>query len=211
LQPGVTARCSSAPVGVGKRRGVAWRSSLRCESAWARARSAARSAAPRFAKFSSAHGGGRGRGGARSAARRGVRHVSAWAKALVREVLQSGVEARCPSARVGLGEGVVACRSIARRCGDVFLGACRRGRRRGGLQLSLSTPGGLGRYWTAHWYLVRAVGKRFRGCRAKRPCFHFTPPPPSSPPPSFLLLPLPDIPRNYTGKILRLQQTSWCL
>jgi len=25
-----------------------------------------------------------------------------------------------------------------------------------------------GRNWAAQWYLARAVGKRFRGCRAKR-------------------------------------------
>ena len=41
------------------------------------------------------------------------------------------------STRVGVGDGAVACRSIARRHGDVFFGECRRGRgqRRGGLQL----------------------------------------------------------------------------
>ena len=33
---------------------------------------------------------------------------------------------------------------------------------------SLSTPGGQGCYWTAQRHLARAVGKRFRGCRAKR-------------------------------------------
>ena len=31
---------------------------------------------------------------------------------------------------------------------------------------ALSTLGGLGRYWAAQWHLARAVGKRFRGCRA---------------------------------------------
>ena len=80
MQPGVTARCSSARVGVGKRRGGAWRSFLRRELAWARARSAARSAAERRAGFPSVRGGERGRGGERSAARRGDRRVSAWAK-----------------------------------------------------------------------------------------------------------------------------------
>jgi len=152
------------------------RSFFRCESACARARSAARSAAQRRAKFSSAarwwagaRAGGRGRGGAQSAARRGVR-------------------------RVGVGEGAAACRSTTKRCGDVFLGACRRGRKLGGLSslqvhspaswqcfprrvsawakdmwpVALSTPGGRGRYWAAQWHLARAVGKRFRGCRAKR-------------------------------------------
>ena len=49
------------------------------------------------------------------------------------------------SARVGVGEGLVACSSE-----------------------SLSTSGGLGRYWAAQWHLAQAVGKRFRGCRAKR-------------------------------------------
>ena len=37
---------------------------------------------------------------------------------------------------------------------------------------ALSTPGGLGRYWAAQWHLARAVGKRFRGCRAKRLYLH---------------------------------------
>ena len=37
---------------------------------------------------------------------------------------------------------------------------------------ALSTPGGLGRYWAAQWHLARAVGKRFRGCRAKRLYVH---------------------------------------
>ena len=58
----------------------------------------------------SSRAGGRGRGGARSSARRGV-------------------------PRVGVGEGAVACRSTTRRRGDVFLGACRRGRKFGGLWL----------------------------------------------------------------------------
>jgi len=58
LQLSVTARCFSARVGVGKRRGGAWKSSLWRESAWARVRSAARSSARRHAKFSLARGGG---------------------------------------------------------------------------------------------------------------------------------------------------------
>jgi len=164
--------------------GGAWRIFFRCESACARARSgevcspatceaffgsAARSAAQRRAKFSSERAGGRGRGGARSAARQGV-------------------------PRVGVDEGAAACRSTTRRRGDVSLGACRRRRRLGGLNSlqvrslaswrcvprrvsawakawwpgALSTSGGLGRNWAAQWHLARAVGKRFRGCRAKR-------------------------------------------
>jgi len=149
--------------------GGAWRKILRCESACARARSAARSAARRRAEFSLARAGWRGRGGARYAARRG-------------------------EPRVGVGEGAAACRSPTQRRGDVFLGACRRGRRLGGLSslqvhspaswrclprrvsawakawwpVALSTPGGLGRYWAAQWQLARAVGRRFRGYRAKR-------------------------------------------
>jgi len=79
----------------------------------------------------------RGRGGARSAAQRGVRVRcgSAWAKARWPAAPLPGIVAMCSSARVGVGEGAVACRSTARRRGDVFLGAGRRGRRRGGLQL----------------------------------------------------------------------------
>ena len=52
--------------------------------------------------------------------------------------------------RTAAGEGA---RSAVRRRGDV-------------------TSGGLGRYWAAQWHLARAVGKRFRGCRAKRLCVH---------------------------------------
>ena len=48
---------------------------------------------------------------------------------------QPGVVAMRSSARVGVGEGAVACRSTARRRGCVFLGACPRGRRREGLKL----------------------------------------------------------------------------
>jgi len=32
----------------------------------------------------------------------------------------------------------------------------------------------LGRNWAAQWHLARDVGKRFRGCRAKRLCVYFT-------------------------------------
>jgi len=161
------AKFSSVQVGVceGAKRGEVF-SPATCEVLFG---SAARSSARRRAEFSSARAGGRGRGGARSAARRGVR-------------------------RVGVGEGAAACRSTTRRRGDVFLGACRRGRRLCGLSslqvhspaswrclprrvsawakawwpLALSTSGGLGRYWAAHWHFARAKEKRFRGCRAKR-------------------------------------------
>jgi len=118
-------------------------------------------------RWARARAGGRGRGGAQSAARRGARSI-------------------------GVGEGAAACRSTTLR--HVFFGACRRGRRLGGLSslqvhspvswrclprrvsawakawwpVALSTSGGLGRYWSAQWHLARAVGKRFRGCRAKR-------------------------------------------
>ena len=37
---------------------------------------------------------------------------------------------------------------------------------------ALPTSGGLGRYWAAQWHSARAVGKRFRGCRAKRLYVH---------------------------------------
>ena len=73
------------------------------------------------------------------------------------------------SARVGVGEGAVARRSTTRRRGDVLLGARRRGRRRGGLQLyRLRAAWGATGKCAAQWHLARAVGKRFRGCRAKR-------------------------------------------
>ena len=90
--------------------------------------------------------GGRGRGGARSAARRGVRRVSEWAKALGREV----------------------CSPASWRCVPRRVSAWARALR----PEALSTPGGLGRYWAAQWHLARAVGKRFRGCRAKRLYVH---------------------------------------
>ena len=97
-------------------------------------------------EFSSARGGGRGRGGARSAVRRGVRRVSEWAKALGREV----------------------CSPASWRCVPRRVSAWARALR----PEALSTPGGLGRYWAAQWHLARAVGKRFRGCRAKRLYLH---------------------------------------
>jgi len=50
---------------------------------------------------------------------------------------QPSVVAMSSSARVGVGEGFVACSSG-----------------------SLSTSGGLGRYRAAQWHLARAVGKR---------------------------------------------------
>ena len=90
--------------------------------------------------------GGRGRGGARSAVRRGVRRVSEWAKALGREV----------------------CSPASWRCVPRRVSAWARALR----PEALSTPGGLGRYWAAQWHLARAVGKRFRGCRAKRLYVH---------------------------------------
>ena len=98
------------------------------------------------AKFSLARGGGRGRRGARSAARRGVWRVSAWAKALGREI-SSPASWRCVPRRV------LASASARRPAG-------------------LSTSGGLGRNWAAQWHLARAVGWRFRGCRAKRLYLH---------------------------------------
>jgi len=54
----VCGHCNGILYPLRKKFGGAWRSFLRRKSAWARARSAARSAARRFAKFSSAHGGG---------------------------------------------------------------------------------------------------------------------------------------------------------
>ena len=71
--------------------------------------------------------------------------VSAWAKARQPAGPQPGVVVMCSLVRVGVGEGLVGCSSE-----------------------SLSTSGGLGRYRAAQWHLARAVGKRFRGCRAKR-------------------------------------------
>ena len=74
-----------------------------------------------------------------------------WARARRRTIFS---QARC-SARVGVGEGAVACRSTARRRGDVLLGAGRRGRRRGGLKLyrlRAATDN-----WAAQLHLARAV------------------------------------------------------
>ena len=137
LQPGVTARCSSARVGVGKRRGGAWRSRRR------RGREARLGLQPGKVRSSLRRGSGRGRGGARYAARQGVRRVSAWAKALAREVF-SPASWRCVPRRVW---------------------AWAKTRR----PSSLSTPGGRGATEANQWHLGRTLGKRFRGCRAKRP------------------------------------------
>jgi len=84
------------------------------------------------ADFSLARGGGRGHTicSLRCSARVGVGE-GAGARGL-----QSGVLAMCSSACVGVGEVAVACRTTARRRGSVILGACRRGRRRGCLQLN---------------------------------------------------------------------------
>ena len=72
--------------------------------------------------------------------------MSEWAKALGREVC-SPASWRCVPRRVSAS---ARARSLA----------------------ALSTSGGLGRYWAAQWHLARAVGKRFRGCRAKRLYLH---------------------------------------
>ena len=104
------------------------------------------------AEFSSARGGGRGRGGARSAAQRDARRVSEWAKALGREV----------------------CSPASWRCVPRRVSAWAKARRPAALP-ALSTPGGLGRYWVAQWHLARAVGRRFRGCCAKRLYLHTAP------------------------------------
>ena len=71
--------------------------------------------------------------------------------------------------RTAAGEGAG---SAVRRRGDVFLGACRRRRRREGLQLYQ-----LRAAWGATGQLsdIWAVGKRFRGCRAKRLYVHQQP------------------------------------
>ena len=118
LQPGVTARSSSARVGVGKRRGGAWRR-----------REARRGRSP-------------------APWRCGPRRVSAWAKA------------RWPA---GPMPGLVAM--CSRR-----MSAWAKTRR----PAALSALGVLGRYWAAQWHLARAVGKRFRGCRAKRLYFYLS-------------------------------------
>jgi len=73
--------------------------------------------------------------------------VSAWAKALGREV----------------------CSPASWRCVLRRVLAWAKARR----PKVLSTSGGLGRYCAAQWHLARAVGKRFRGCRAKRLYVHF--------------------------------------
>ena len=73
--------------------------------------------------------------------------MSAWAKALGREV-RSPASWRC----------VPRCVSASAKVQGLA---------------ALSTSGGLGRYWAAQWHLARAVGKRFRGCRAKRLYLHY--------------------------------------
>ena len=55
-----------------------------------------------------------------------------------------------------------------RRCVPRRVSASAKARR----PAALPTPGGLGRYWAAQWHSARAVGKRFRGCRAKRLYVH---------------------------------------
>ena len=70
------------------------------------------------------------------------------------------------SARGG-GRGRGGARSSARRgARRVSAWAKARGR------AALPTLGGLGRYWAAQWHLARAVGRHFRGCRAKRLYLH---------------------------------------
>jgi len=132
---------SFARVGVGGARFAARRHGevFRRASAWAKG------AGARGGDLSGASRRGRGRSAARS---------------------QPGVVAMCSSARVGVGEGAVACRSTARRRGGVFLGTCRRGRRRGGLQLYelRAAWGATGQL--AHCHLARAVDKRLRRGRA---------------------------------------------
>jgi len=149
LKPGVKARCSSARVGVGRSRGGAWRSSLRRESAWAR-REARRDLNPCDVRNSprraSAGEGAEAHdlqpGEVFGACRRGRRRF--------------GVVAMCSSARIGVDEGAVACKSTAQRRGDVFLSACRRGLRRGSPQLfqlraAWGATGQLSGIWLGLW------------------------------------------------------------
>ena len=81
--------------------------------------------------FSLACGGGRGRGGARSAARRGVRRVSAWAKALGREV-RSPASWRCVPRRVSASAKARRLAALSTRCSAKFSSARGGGRGRGG-------------------------------------------------------------------------------
>jgi len=74
-------------------------------------------------------------------------HVSAWAKVWWPTGPQPGVVAMCSLVRAAWAK--------TRR------------------PEALSTSGGIGRYWAAQWHLARAVGERFRGCRANRLCVIF--------------------------------------
>ena len=157
---------SSVRVGVceGAKRGEVF-SPATCEVLFG---SAARSSARRRAEFSSARAGGRRRGGARSAVRRGVRRVGVGeGAAACRFTNRRRGDVFLGACRCGRGSVAwIAFRSTARRRIDGFLGACRRGRRLDSLWLyKLRAVWG---YWAAQWHLARAVGKRFRGCRAKR-------------------------------------------
>ena len=68
----------------------------------------------------------------------------------------------------GGGRGREVCSPASWRCVPRRVSASAKARR----PAALSTSGGLGRYWAAQWHLARAVGKHFRGCRAKRLCLH---------------------------------------
>jgi hypothetical protein len=68
----------------------------------------------------------------------------------------------------GGGRGREVCSPAPWRCVPWRVSASAKARR----PAALSTPGGLGRYCAAQWHLARAVGKRFRGCRAKRLYVH---------------------------------------
>ena len=169
----------------------------------ARARSAARSAARRRVKFSSAARRGLQPGDVRApageGARRRVRARAGGRGRTLREprerLLHKPFErVRGREARRGLQPGDV--RSSLRQRGEVCSPATRAragGRGRGGAR-SAARRGvrrvGVGEgaaacrsttrhqlraawgYWAAQWHLARAVGKRFRGCRAKRLYVH---------------------------------------
>ena len=68
----------------------------------------------------------------------------------------------------GGGRGREVCSPASWRCVPRRVSASAKARR----PTALSTSGGLGRYWAAQWHLARAVGKRFRVCRAKRLYVH---------------------------------------
>ena len=76
----------------------------------------------------------------------------------------------CSPATCGVLFGARRRARARRRCVPRRVSASAKARR----LAALSTSGGLGRYWAAQWHLARAVGKRFRGCRAKRLCVHST-------------------------------------